>query len=252
MIHKLLASISFRDRLQLYYADSDIANRSQLSADETTFRWTAPSVDGLSDEYLHHIHFPHKPIPLAYSSPASRDPNHCSTSPEDDGLEQSLEFVNEKLLLGIGETESRVGTGWSKASKASPSLSISTLASTFSANRVNADEEESVLTVATKMTDDQDQFKISTRDLDSRPHEDVKSNSEAILATESMVTSAVPHSSTTFHISGGNSVSSGSSGSGGQVSVPGLPSQPSRRCQSSASSSATSSAKRSLINPKVN
>lgn len=235
---KLLANISFRDRLQLYYADSDIANHGQYSADE--LRWTAPPVDGLSDEYLHQLHFPHKPIPLSLSSsPSSGAPsNPSSSSPDDDALEQSLEFVNEKLLLGIElalAPESRPGT-YSSTTSSAPSL-----------NRIG-DEDESVHTITTKISDDHEQLKNITHALDTRPANEVKSNSTS---AESSTTLVVPHSTVAFYISGGNSVSSGSSGSGGQVSIPTLPSQPSRRGPSSTASTATSSAKRSLINPKV-
>lgn len=196
-------------------------------------------MEGLSDEYLYHLHFPHKPIPVSLSSPSSGAPsNSSSSSPEDDALEQSLEFVNEKILLGIelaSEPGSRPGT-YSSISTSTPSV-----------NKI-PDEEESVLTITTKVSDDYEQLKNNTQALDTRSPDEVKSKSPPV---ETSVALVVPHSTAAFHISGGNSVSSGSSGSGGQVSIPTLPSQPSRRGPSSVASTATSSAKRSLINPKV-
>jgi hypothetical protein len=154
--------LSYADRLQLFYADSACAVSTGSSSAGDELRWTAPPVDGLSDEYLHELLFPHKPLP----HPTSLAQGHQGAPAE---VSELLEFVNEHLLqppssvevdeVEVDEVEVEVRMGhpeWDRGEEPSRSAasamgrnqSTQSITSMSSAETVRRDRDPSYSTYA--------------------------------------------------------------------------------------------------------
>ena len=280
---------TYRDRLTLYYSDGQFpsslravprhgslsasmsASVSGDGADEGTagsLRWTAPPVDGLTDEYLHQLIFPHKLAP----NPNPPSSNLSASSGGEDEGELMQEFVNEQLLFGLGlESGAEVPAGLGRSSSSAETSLVSRAAVPLPSVPSTGSEG------AGRVLRHADGGEVSSAHPPSPPsalHQAVAAMVPSSTASISSGSGSHPSQNQNQGLgqgsgpasssvaSGGGSVSSGSSGSAGQGHPGGSlgsgvpPAAPlshlARRGAGglSTSSTTTSSSKRSLINPK--